>query len=522
MDDAKQQLLQRIQTATNILVTVSTNPSVDQLAACIGMTLWLNKIGKHSTAVFSGEIPDTMEFLQPEATIEKTTDSLRDFIIALDKSKADKLRYKVEDRVVKIFITPYRTNLSADDLEFSQGDFNVDAIVAIGVSEQQDLDNAIISHGRILHDATVITINTTKEGGLGSVNWHDPAASSLSELVYDLCHNLDPAQIDPQIATALMTGIVAETNRFSNSKTTPNTMSVSAALMSAGANQQLVANKLEQAVAAKPAETNQENNPPATTGPPAQQTQNDGTLEIAHNTSQAQATDSQVAAEPDVQDMQLPKAVEEATSQPEAEVQPPQTAAETQGVQSEVTSNQKLVTEPPSLGGTLTANSRPDDMPEPTTDPFSLPKNDDGHLLDRKPLMPAPVTAEPLANTPSAPNEPQQKAQINDNETLSQIEQAVGSPHIDNIRDQVQDALKSGPLPEPEPVESLNAINVDLGQAQEVSKEEQPAKNPMQFDPKSFAIEEPQEDEKRNPNDPPQVPPPFIPPNFMPPSPPQQ
>ena len=161
MDNDKNQLVEKIKAATNILVTVSNSPSVDQLTACLGMTLWLNKLGKHATAVFSGDIPNAVEFLQPEATIEKTTDSLRDFIIALDKSKADKLRYKVEDRVVKIFITPYRTNLSSADLEFSQGDFNVDAIVAIGVTNQVDLDNAIVSHGRILHDAVVTTINTT-------------------------------------------------------------------------------------------------------------------------------------------------------------------------------------------------------------------------------------------------------------------------------------------------------------------------------------------------------------------------
>ena len=98
--DAKAQLVEKLHSANNILVTVSNNPSVDQLAACIGMTLWLNKLGKHSTAVFSGEIPNTLEFLQPESTIEKNTNSLRDFIIALDKSKADKLRYKVEDRQV--------------------------------------------------------------------------------------------------------------------------------------------------------------------------------------------------------------------------------------------------------------------------------------------------------------------------------------------------------------------------------------------------------------------------------------
>src|SRR5689334_22674592 len=107
----KEQMAQRVKEANNVLVTVSNNPSVDQLASAIGLTLLLNKLGKHATAVFSGQVPSTIEFLEPEKTLEKNTDSLRDFIIALDKSKADKLRYKVEDKLVKIFITPYRTSI---------------------------------------------------------------------------------------------------------------------------------------------------------------------------------------------------------------------------------------------------------------------------------------------------------------------------------------------------------------------------------------------------------------------------
>src|SRR3954469_23325844 len=134
MEDPKQQLIERLKAANNILVTVSRNPSVDQLAALLGLTLLLNKFDKHAAAVFSGQVPSTIEFLKPEDTLEKNTDSLRDFIIALDKSKADKLRYKVEDQVVRIFITPYKTSLSEKDLEFSQGDFNVDVVVALGVA----------------------------------------------------------------------------------------------------------------------------------------------------------------------------------------------------------------------------------------------------------------------------------------------------------------------------------------------------------------------------------------------------
>ncbi|MET1033404.1 MAG: hypothetical protein ABWX94_02805 [Candidatus Saccharimonadales bacterium] len=289
MDTQKQQVAERIRQANNILVTVSTNPSVDQLAACLALTLSLNKMGKHATAVFSGAIPSTIEFLQPEKTIEKNTDSLRDFIIALDKAKADKLRYKVEDRVVKIFITPYRTSISDKDLEFSQGDFNVDVVVALGVHAQADLDQAITSHGRILHDATVISMNVRPGGELGSLNWLDPNASSLSELTVQLVDMLDKKLLDGQIATAMLTGIVAETERFSNAKTSPQTMSISAQLMSVGANQQLVATKLEeplvvpQTAAIGPIAQQDAHKGDATDVPAAPKKPDDGTLEITHD-----------------------------------------------------------------------------------------------------------------------------------------------------------------------------------------------------------------------------------------------
>ena len=159
--DPRQQVIDRLKGSVNILITVSPDPSVDQLAASIGFTLALNKLSKHSTTVFSGATPPAIDFLEPSKTIQKDIDSLRDFIIALDKSKADKLRYKVEDRFVKIFITPYHTDISDKDLEFSQGDYNVDVIIALGVTRREYLDQAITAHGRILHDATVCLLYTS-------------------------------------------------------------------------------------------------------------------------------------------------------------------------------------------------------------------------------------------------------------------------------------------------------------------------------------------------------------------------
>lgn len=247
---AKQQVVEKIKEAGKILITVSDSPTVDALSAALGLTLLLDKQEKYATAIFSGETPPAIAFLEPQKTFDDTTDSLRDFIIALNKEKADHLRYKVVDDAVKIFITPYKTTIDESDLEFSQGDYNVELVIALGVDNQDHLDGALENHGQILHDAAIITLTAGEQSSdLGGVDWHDANASSLSEMVSGLAEALKEDKkkslLDAPIATALLTGIVAETDRFSNEHTTSRAMTVAATLMAAGADQQLIANELQ-------------------------------------------------------------------------------------------------------------------------------------------------------------------------------------------------------------------------------------------------------------------------------------
>lgn len=250
----KQQITQSIKDVTNILVTVSADPSVDELSAALGLTIFLNKLGKHATAVFSGKVPPAISFLEPDETFEATADSLRDFIIALDKEKADHLRYKVVDDAVKIFITPYRATITEADLEFSQGDYNIELVLALNVESQDHLDKALTAHGKILHDAVVSTVTAGMvRSSLGTVDWHDDKASGVSEMLVDLIDELRTPKVtmDEQIATALLTGVVAATERFSNNLTSSRVMTLAAELMAVGANQQLIATKLAEGQAIK-------------------------------------------------------------------------------------------------------------------------------------------------------------------------------------------------------------------------------------------------------------------------------
>lgn len=424
---AKQQLVERINSTNNILITVSNNPSVDQLSAAIGLTVFLNKVGKHATAVFSGEVPNVLEFLKPEETIEKNTNSLRDFIIALDKSKADKLRYKVEDKVVKIFITPYKTSLGPNDLIFSEGDFNVDVVIALGVKKKEDLDTAITAHGRILHDATVFSLVADKDNNnLGAVNWHEPTSSSLCELVADLAESIKPASMDAQIATAFLTGIVAETQRFSNAKTTPKSMSLSSKLMAAGANQQLIVSKIETVA-----------QPVATKPPIAKAAPNEGAMAIPH-------TEPEAPAKPAEEDKELPDLnLEDDSSIQQIKIDDQGNLRTAEEIKKDQASRMAL--HPPTLGGTLTANSRPEDL-EPSTDPMS-----------------AAAQSKILSHE--------------DHSTLSDIEKSVNSPHvdaqaappidtsaadIDSARNAVHQAAIGAEPQRPEPISALGASPLDM------------------------------------------------------------
>lgn len=240
--DMVKKIIEKIRSSENILIALSNNPSVDDIAAAIGLTLYLDSIQRHVTAIYSGRITEGLEFLQPEATFETNTDSLQDFIIALSKDKADHLRYKLEGDYVKVFITPYRAKITEEDLKFSHGEYNVDFVIALDVASPDELDEALEEHGRIMHSASTVNITTSAPGKFGEIDWSNPTASSVCEMVTQLILEMqgDDKPLDKDVATALLTGIVASTDRFSNSRTNSDTLGLASKLMGMGADQQLI------------------------------------------------------------------------------------------------------------------------------------------------------------------------------------------------------------------------------------------------------------------------------------------
>ena len=247
-------VVEKIKASENILIALSKNPNIDEISAALGLAMILDTMRKHVTAIFSGQVPNVLQFLKPEETFEKTTNSLQDFIIALSKDKVDHISYKIEGDFVKVYVTPYKATIGQADLSMSHGDYNVDLVICFNVISGDEIDPALSEYGRIMHDATAINLTVDTPGRFAELEWQDSSVSSISEMIVGLADKLGLASFSEQVATALLTGIVASTDHFSNPRTSSNTMSIASKLMSFGANQQLISSQIMEKIKT-PAET---------------------------------------------------------------------------------------------------------------------------------------------------------------------------------------------------------------------------------------------------------------------------
>lgn len=242
----KQQTSEAIRQAENILIVTGQNPSIDQVVAVMGLAVILRKFGKRVSAVVSDPVPGKLNFLEIDRP-EVNMNGLRDFILKVDlkKSEVDKLKYTVEDEKLNIHITPFKGAFAPSDVTFAYGKYHFDIIIVLGVPSKNRIDRMFDKIPEMLADTPIINIDFHRiNEQYGAVNLIDSNAASLCEILVALSESLQNGLIDEQIATALLTGIMASTDRFTANHTTAKALTVAAQLMAAGAKQQQIVRAL--------------------------------------------------------------------------------------------------------------------------------------------------------------------------------------------------------------------------------------------------------------------------------------
>lgn len=237
----KQHASQAIAAAESVLITTGQHPTVDQVAAVMALALILRKLGKKVTAMVSDQIPYQMNFLASDILDTKFT-GLRDFIMKLDLSKAevDKLKYTIEDGKLNVHITPFKGSFSQSDVAFEHGAYHYDIAVVLGVPNRSRVDR-IYEQNKNLFEIPIVNIDFHRSNeNYGAINLIEPMAASLAEILLALGESLQQGILDEQLATVMLTGIMASTDRFTATHTTAKSLTVAAQLMAAGAKQQNV------------------------------------------------------------------------------------------------------------------------------------------------------------------------------------------------------------------------------------------------------------------------------------------
>ena len=444
-EDAVSKVADKIQHATNILIALSKDPNVDEISAAIALAFVLDQQKKHVTAIYSGQTPNALEFLRPEETFQKDISGLQDFIIALNKSKADHLIYQVEGDYVKILITPYKGQIKKEDLEYSYSDYNVDLVIVFNVNSGSEIDSALSEYGRIMHDAMAINITSSVPGRFADLEWSDPSKSSVCEMVYDLLSELEIDNTPQEVATALLTGILSATERFSNNRTKPTTMAVASKLMEAGADQQLISsNILKAETPAVAAE-----NPFATQSPIKNETPAAPATPEAQGTPVTQET-QEAPATPAIQETPEASAAPAAQVSPAASAATPevpavsQDSAETpqltpeQELERMFEQNQASQSQAPTSGSSLPGNS----MVAASNVMDDLARLTDSMLSAESPAAPSVAPAAPVESiTPNIPAVPENPT------TPSAPEASVVTPTIPVAPENIPVAPENSPAP---------------------------------------------------------------------------
>lgn len=139
----------------------------------------------------------------------------------------------------KYYFLPHLPLIKNDPLIFT--DKEIDLIIVVDTG---DLIHAGVDQYLKNHSGKIINMDHHHTNPLyGYLNLVDKQAASTTEIIYSF-FRYNNVTITHQIATSLLTGLIADTENFTNGATTPKAMSVASELVRYGANYKMINNWL--------------------------------------------------------------------------------------------------------------------------------------------------------------------------------------------------------------------------------------------------------------------------------------
>ena len=223
----------------SIGIAVGKNPGVDEMAGALSLYLALLGVGKKAAVVCPTEPIVELSSLVGIDKVRKSFEgeSAGDLTVSFPykEGEIEKISYTLEEGKLNILVKAGENglNFNEKDVEYKRGGGAPGLIFVVGTPRLSDLGTAFDMEA--LKDSKVINIDNKPENqGFGDIPLIGKNSSSVSELVASFISSLD-FNIDVDIASNLLSGIISATDNFQNSKTSPLAFETVASLMKKGA-----------------------------------------------------------------------------------------------------------------------------------------------------------------------------------------------------------------------------------------------------------------------------------------------
>jgi nanoRNase/pAp phosphatase (c-di-AMP/oligoRNAs hydrolase) len=243
-----EQINKLLENKKRVLIVFQRDAKNDSIASALALFLFLEKFNKNVEIVCDNfNLPNNLRFLKNSEKIKHNFSFLKKFVISVDveKTGVKELSYDLKDEKLKIYITPKQGYLDKENIKTAQSDFKYDLIFVLNTTDLTSLGSIYEENTELFFGTPIVNIDYKPSNEyFGQINMIDMTLSSTSEVIYNLLQNISPKNIDEDIATAILTGIISETKSFKSNSVKPQTLELASKLISMGAKREEIIENL--------------------------------------------------------------------------------------------------------------------------------------------------------------------------------------------------------------------------------------------------------------------------------------
>ncbi len=239
-----QQIKDALDKNEKVSIIVGKNPSIDQMAAALGLYLALQAASKQVSIASPTEPLVEVSNLVAIDKVKQAIGSGEggDLVVSFPyktlengEGEIQKVSYTIEEGFLNIVVKASESGLSftEKDVRYKRGGSVSPLLFIVGTSRLSDLGGLFDPNA--LKDVTVVNVDNKRENqGFGDIILVSQDASSVSEIVGDLLLSLN-LPVDVDIAQNLLSGILSGTDNFQKQNTTAVAFELSGVFLRKGA-----------------------------------------------------------------------------------------------------------------------------------------------------------------------------------------------------------------------------------------------------------------------------------------------